>query len=720
MTLQKLTYVTTITLMVCLVQTVSAQDSHWSGLGNDGLWGNPNNWNPVGVPPPASSLSGQAGNVILDAANGWSTITITNGEVETPGVGVTNRSVTTGPWNTIYGPEWGVTLNVNGSLSYDWMLGAVQNNQMAPRSVINLHGTGDMFTSGAAIGIGDTWWYHEGVFVTMNLYDNSQYSSLGGAGLWLGGHINIYDSSTFLVNGYIDMTFGSTGDAVQSDCTRIINLGGGTLKLPEGWATGADTSYNGAAGSVADLVSRGVLRVYGKAYDTNDMTVTDNGTNTIITVAPLGGSLQQVYFNPLVAATLQEGASEQTMLVGDYPSVSGVLLGSSEPGVDPATFTAPVYTSSNPNVATVDANGRLTAVAPGTTTITATVGALSSTNSVTLTVTAVPTLLHRYSFNETSGTTAADSVGGANATLVGTAAFNGTGQVVLDGATNDADYVQLPAGIITNLDDVTIEAWASFGTVTTNNNFENLFALGDSDTDPLSGTYGDGGYYILFQPRTGGATPTAAMSFSGALLPGNISPANVTTPGSLDGQTNMQIVCVFSPSTSAEALYTNGVLVGTAPIDNNLLNPQSRMGSVFTNKSVLNYTLSAGGDQFNYIGGSLYAADPGLLGSVDEFRIYNGRLTASQVSADYALGPNQLRGTNTNVSLSATPSGSHVVLSWPTSSALVTLQSSPTLGPGATWTTVPMPAGALVVSGSSYQFTMPVMSGGAQYFRLSE
>jgi hypothetical protein len=130
------------------------------------------------------------------------------------------------------------------------------------------------------------------------------------------------------------------------------------------------------------------------------------------------------------------------------------------------------------------------------------------------------------------------------------------------------------------------------------------------------------------------------------------------------------------------------------------------------NGSIINYQLHGG--LTNYIGQSLYTGDPGLLANIDEFRIYNGPLTAAQVAADNALGPNQLRGTSTSVSLSAARSGGNVVLSWPTTSALVTLMSSPTLGSSAVWTSVN--TSSLVVVGGKYQITVPAT--GTAFFRL--
>ncbi len=712
MKLEKLCYTTIIAFLACLLQTASAADSHWNGTVTNNDWDNPNNWNPVGVPPSGNPTNTFQGNVWLDPSpvDGDKVIGISSNEVVNPGVGNSNEV-----YNTIFGPEFGCSLDIYGTLTYDWTMAPYQPDPTPGlRSHINLYGVGRMYTSGASLNLGSGWWnVCEGAYVTMNLYNNANYSSLGGAGIWTGGHINIYDSATVLINGYVNIDNGQA----NNDATTVFNVGGGTLELPEGWVSGANTTLNGGAGTITNLVARGILRVYGKGYDTNDLILSDNGTNTFVQAVALGGALQRVYFQPLARSTVEVGNFQQATLVGDYPSVNGVLLSSAEPGLDPATFSAPAYSSSNPRVATVDANGMVTAVSAGIATLTATVGALTSTNSATITVVPVnAALIHRYSFNETSGTTASDSVGGPtwNATLMGTAAFNGTGQVVLDGATNDADYVQLPAGIISNVNEVTIEVWASFGT-TTNNNFENLFAFGFSDVNPLDANYGLGGNYITFSPHTGGGT--AQLNF-GQGVPGYLGERDAISVGTLDGQNNLQVVGVFSPDTGNQAFYTNGVLAARVSMFNAMMDPVAYGDPAFNSQSVLPYQL--GTDPNNYLGHSLYAADPGLLGSINECRIYSGPLTAAQVAADNALGPDQLRGTSlAPVSLSATRSGGNLVFSWPTTSALVTLQASPALGASATWTPVVLPAGAMAVSGGNYQVTLP-MSATTQFFRLSE
>jgi hypothetical protein len=683
-------------LACCFVQGAFAQDSHWSGLGTGSLWSDLNNWTPVGVPPSGNPTTPYAGNVWLDAANGVSVITIPAGAVETPGVGNATEV-----YNTIFGPEWGVTLNVYGSLTYDWLLFPVQNNPNAPRSYINLHDNAVVSTSGAALGLGDSWFYSAAPYVTMNLYSNAQYSSLGGAGLWLGGHINIYDNAFFLVNGYINADF----NAYQNDGTRAINVGGGTLILPEGYTNGANSSYNGGPGDVHDFIARGILRAYGKGFDTNDLVFSDNGTNAFVTPVPLGGAMQRVYFQSLPHANVSVGTFMQATLAGDYPSVSGVLLSSSEPGLNPSAFPAPVYSSSNPHAVAVDKNGRLTAISAGTATITATVGAFTSTNSLTVTVLAAPTLVHEYKFNESSGTTTADSVPGNSPTWDGTlvgGATLGSGQVTLDGSSG---YVQLPAGLVSGLDEVTIETWASFGSPV--NTWADLYAFGDSDLA------GNGANYLSLQPHTGGATTSANFGIGD---PGNAAEIDAASGSPLDGLVNVQVVAVYHPGAGTVSLYTNGVLAAVnSTLFNNLTDPVVFAGPTYNRQSIVSQTL--GTDNINYLGHSLYSADPTLNASLNEFRIYNGALTAAQINADYALGPNQLLGTSTNVSLTATASGGNLVIKWPTSSALVTLMSSPTLGTNAVWTQM---NGVLTTDGSGhYQMTVPATVA-AQYFRLQQ
>lgn len=238
-------------------------------------------------------------------------------------------------------------------------------------------------------------------------------------------------------------------------------------------------------------------------------------------------------------------------------------------------------------------------------------------------------LVHRYSFSETSGTNVADSVGGSawDGTLPNGGTF-GSGQLALSAA--GSQYVQLPAGILSNYTAVTIEAWVTFPSQLPNNCF--LFGFGNS-----SG--GSGNSYIFCQPKQGRI----------AITPSNYNGEQDTAPnpsGNWSLMTNLHVTAVFNPPQGSLSLYTNGVLVAQ-------------------NTSVT-IPLSSVNDLFSYIGRSLYN-DPYIDVNLDEFRIYNGALQADDIAASDALGPNQVLPSiapGAPTGLKATPEDARVVLRW--------------------------------------------------------
>ena len=109
-------------------------------------------------------------------------------------------------------------------------------------------------------------------------------------------------------------------------------------------------------------------------------------------------------------------------------------------------------------------------------------GAGESTNSAPASATTLPlglgALAHRYSFSETSGTTVADSIGGpaCDGTLPNGGSFFG-GQLTL--SSNSQHYVSLPAGILSTLNDFTIETWMRLNSTA---NWNRIFDFGNSST----------------------------------------------------------------------------------------------------------------------------------------------------------------------------------------------------------------------------------------------
>lgn len=213
------------------------------------------------------------------------------------------------------------------------------------------------------------------------------------------------------------------------------------------------------------------------------------------------------------------------------------------------------------------------------------------------------TLIHRYSFTSNAN----DEVGAANGTVVGGATFNGSA-LALNGTNG---YVSLPAGIVSGMTAVTIETWATFGTIA-NNSF--LFGFGNTDSS------GNGEDYIFCTPH-GGGPYLARAAISGA-DPGYTAEQEAGIAGALDNETNVMIATVFNPPANFIGLYVNGILVAS---NNAVTDPMS----------VVN-------DQYSYIGHSLYHADPYLKAAISEFRIFNGALTNGQIAVDASAGPGQI------------------------------------------------------------------------------
>jgi hypothetical protein len=237
-----------------------------------------------------------------------------------------------------------------------------------------------------------------------------------------------------------------------------------------------------------------------------------------------------------------------------------------------------------------------------------------------------PPLLHRYSFNETGGIIAHDSIGGANGTLEGSAQFDGLGHAVLNGTSGT--YVSLPGGLLAGLSNVTLEAWVTNG-VTPDN--VALFSFDDGLQDGVGGGYLR---YVLHDETNGRNFMELASSGGSPLLAGY--------PG-LGGQ-YVHVVCVYNPPAGVEAIYTNGVLEASQSVT-------TAMSNVSTNAAAL--------------GRSPWSGDPWLSGGIDEFRIYNGALSTSQIAATQALGPNQvLTVPSVPAGLTTTAGSTQVVLSW--------------------------------------------------------
>jgi alpha-L-arabinofuranosidase len=339
-----------------------------------------------------------------------------------------------------------------------------------------------------------------------------------------------------------------------------------------------------------------------------------------------------------------------------------------------------VWSSSNTNVAFIDIYGNVTGVGLGTATITASYPALGLSASQAVQVVYISaTLTHRYSMANVSGTNAPDSVGGP--TWTGT--FPNGGSInngVLSFSSASQQFLNLPGGIVSNYTAATIDMWipeisGSSGSPP----FVYLFAFGDTDGS------GAGYDYIFFNPNIARATISGADPGYDAEQGGDMS--------SLGSVTNLHLTCVFDCPVGTILVYTNGILAAT-----------------FTG---ITDPLSTVGNQFAYVGRSLYTDDAYLDWSLQELRIYNGALSPVEIAASDALGPGQLLSNAPPPVIASLVAGGNLSLSWPLTGAGFTVLSSSNLaGP---WSPVASPSPQII--DDQWQVTVPVGTGD-QYFML--
>jgi hypothetical protein len=306
-------------------------------------------------------------------------------------------------------------------------------------------------------------------------------------------------------------------------------------------------------------------------------------------------------------------------------------------------------------------------------------GGGESTNSAQASATTLPlglgALAHRYSFSETSGTTVADSIGGPawNGTLPSGGTLSG-GQLTL--SSGSQQYVSLPAGIVSSLNDFTIETWVRLNSTS---NWSRIFDFGNNTT-----------VNMFLTPQNGGDGRLRFAITTG----GGFNEQQINTTTTLSAGVWYHIAVTLNGNTGV--LYVNGVPVGTNTIT---LKPSS-LGSTAN----------------NYLGKSQYP-DPYLNGAIDEFRIYSVGLSPAEIAATHALGPNQLLSASSPpISIAATPT--NLILTWPLASAGFTLQSRTNLIEG-NWVNVAPPAPQIV--GGQWQVALPLSGNGdSAFYRLSK
>ena len=259
-----------------------------------------------------------------------------------------------------------------------------------------------------------------------------------------------------------------------------------------------------------------------------------------------------------------------------------------------------------------------------------------------------PALAHRYSFL-TNNPAVWDSIGMAHGTLMGGAVVTDS-TLVLTSA--NASYANLPPGLVSGSKAVTLEFWATFGA---GSGSASVF-----DTGNIVGANGQD--YFCYSPDNG--------SGSQLLQDVTSSAATLDITGTLDGRT-VHVDCICDPANSYMAVYTNGTLEA------------SYSGAV--------PALTGIASDWTFIGRPLFSSDSYLNATIEELRLYDGRLTPQQIAANDFAGPAALpiiTSTNaTGVTLAGGASGT-ITLTWPADHTGWRLEVQ-TNGLGANWYSVP-------------------------------
>ena len=276
-----------------------------------------------------------------------------------------------------------------------------------------------------------------------------------------------------------------------------------------------------------------------------------------------------------------------------------------------------------------------------------------------------PALAHRYNF--ASGVE--DPIGKANGKLKGTASIVNE-KLHLTGTTGC--YAQLPGGLISGCGTASIEFWAD---LRSNGNWARIFDFGN-----YVGAYGNSFLFL-----------TPGLSSSQYRMDMNGSVIDVT--GTLNNRSS-HVVCIIDPDANYKAIYVNGVRVAY----------QTASMPAF----------STIGKEWSFLGRSLFSADAYLNGDIDEFRIYDGRLSAAEISAHYLAGPDQV---DLTTEMNWSSAGQSFTFEWPTFPAGYGIEYTTALNSNTVWQALerPLPGNGI------YQQTISSEDIGenSAFFRLS-
>lgn len=219
-------------------------------------------------------------------------------------------------------------------------------------------------------------------------------------------------------------------------------------------------------------------------------------------------------------------------------------------------------------------------------------------------------LIHRWTFSETggSGTTLLDSIGNAHGKIVeagASAATVGNGEVKITGGVRDsADYAELPAGLLSDLQQASIEIWATQEALQI---WGRIFDVGSWWNNSLTMTWSFSDDPDSDRLQWSGASTATLDDTMAPYVIGYEYQIVITIDrfGGEAGSTRLK-------------LYLDGVFKGYLDTNNRL---------------------SELDDQFFWLARSQYTNDPTASASYNELSIWEGVLSEDEVAANWEAGP---------------------------------------------------------------------------------
>lgn len=215
-------------------------------------------------------------------------------------------------------------------------------------------------------------------------------------------------------------------------------------------------------------------------------------------------------------------------------------------------------------------------------------------------------LIANYEFDDDSGTVATETMRDLHGMLsdptMWTTMGRHGGAISMNGATPATQYVTLPNGLLTGVDDFTISVWVK---LTGNPAWARIYDIGNGLPDPANRfMYLTTSGFTMDMPdgihasSYGGSTSNESIIATGTYLPLNVW-KHIALTGS-GGERRLYI-----DGFPAKSIDSGPAI---APREMEPISPVS------------------------WIGKSRFTADPGFPGLMDEFRIYNRVLTASEIA----------------------------------------------------------------------------------------